>query len=74
MAGLVLLSVFVCKAPFGVPSQESSIVVGNFLERGVTQLGPLLVVPDRFIRIIRIRHGFVSLVHPLRDGAEVEND
>src|SRR2546429_5769656 len=71
---LVLLSVLVLKSTFGVPSQESCIVVRNFLERGVAQFRTLFIVPQGLVRIIRIRDGFVGLVHPLRDGTEVEND
>ena len=72
--GLVPLSVLVRKSAFRVPRQESRVVVRNFLEREVSQLCPLFVVPYRLIRIIRIRDGFVGLIHPLRNGAEVEND
>src|SRR5207253_9921155 len=52
---LVLLSVLVLKSTFGVPSQESCIVVRNFLERGVAQFRTLFIVPQGLVRIIRIR-------------------
>src|SRR5438034_1997196 len=68
----MLFSVLVRKSPFGVPSQESCIIIRNFLERGVAQLCPLLVVPYRPTRIIGVRDGFLGLIHPLRDGAEID--
>src|SRR5947199_10805774 len=71
---LVLLSVLVLKSTFGVPSQESCIVVRNFLERGVAQCRTLFIVPQALLRTIPIRDGFLRLVHPLRAATESPND
>src|SRR5438067_13885197 len=46
----------------------------TFQEVEVSQLCSLFVVPYRLIWIIRIRDAFVSLVHPLRDSTEIEDD
>src|SRR6266576_6868357 len=70
---LVPFSVFVCKSTFRVPRQESRIIVRNFVKCGVSQFCSLLVVPHCLVWIIGIVDGSVGLVHPLWNGAEVEN-
>src|SRR5260370_9908793 len=70
---LVPFSVLVCKSTFRIPRQESRIVVRNFVKCGVSQFCSLLVVPHGLVWIIGIGDGFVGLIHPLGNGAEVEN-
>src|ERR1700756_373001 len=74
IAGLMTFTEFVCETTFGVPGEQASIIVGDFLTRGIAKLGSLLVVPRDLIGIVREGDGSVGFVHPLWDGTEVEND
>src|ERR1700730_11307195 len=74
VAGLVAFAEFVRETTFGVPGEQASIIVGDFLSRGIAKFSSLLVIPHNLIGIVREGVGLIGSVHPLWDGAEVEND
>ena len=73
-AGIMALAEFVSETTLGVPGEQASKVFARFFTAGIAELGALLVVPDRFVRVSGVVDGLVGLVHPLRKGAEVQDD
>ena len=74
MARLVALAELVGESSLGVPGQESRVVVRHLLEARIVEVAPLRVVPDRLVRVGGIGDGLLGLHHPLRNGAEVQDD
>ena len=74
ISGFVALAVLVRKSAFRVPGKEPRIVVRDLLASRVSKLCSLFVVPHRRIGIVGISDGLVRLVHPLRNGAEIDDD
>src|SRR6202142_1280577 len=74
MCGFVSLTVFICKSALRVPGKKPRIVVRNLLTCWVTKFRSPFVIPHGCVGIVGISDGLVRLVHPLRNGAEIDDD
>ena len=73
IAGVVALAELVGEAALRVPREQPCVIAGNLLHAGIAQFGSFLVLPCDLVRVPRVGHRLVGLIHPLGNGAEVEN-